>query len=245
MIPNGLQSGPSSCTLSSRPVKYRRQCTWVHGVATWETGQAGRLCVVCERAVRAGVPCWRGTPRPSGRVNSDLPRKLVSRCTALCVQDSWQEPPNSDSTRKVIVTSHARSKDEHRDPSGESLGELPDPARGSPANRGIHAEHRRVGGWLRRACCQYRPLLQGIVTPPARNSDLSRKVIVTRCARNSDLSRKVIVTRCARNSDPTRKGTARISCKMASFLGPDSASLLCVCMFDVPDVYRKGGGGWG
>ncbi len=245
MIPNGLQSGPSSCALSSRPVKYRRQGAWVHGPATCEGRRTGRLCVVCERAARAGAPRWRGTSRPCVCVNSDLPRKLISRRTAPYVQDPWQELPNSDPTRKVIVTSHARSKDEHRDPSGESLVELPDPARGSPANRGIHLGHRRVGRWPRRGCCRYGPPAQGIVTPSASNRDLLRKVIVTRCARNSDPARKIIVTSRARNSDPTRKGAAKTSCKGACFLGSDSASLLCVCMFYVPDVYRKGGGGWG
>lgn len=244
MSPNGPQSGPFIRNSPSRPFTRCEHGAQEHDPATWEGQRAGRLRVVCKRAASAGAPCWRGTSWPRGHLNSDLPRKLVSQSTALCAQDSWQEPPNSDLPRKGIVTSHARSKAEYQDISGEFLVERSDPVRGLPANRNIDNGCCWVRGWLRRGCGQYRLPAQAIVTPPARNSDLSRKVIVTSHARNSDPTRKVIVTARARNSDPTRKGTAKISWKAAYFPQLNPASLLCVCMFDVPDVYRKGGGGW-
>jgi hypothetical protein len=243
--PNGPQSGPFIRNSPSRPFTRCEHGAQVHDPATWEGQRAGRLRVVCKRAASAGASCWRGTSWPRGHLDSDLPRKLVSQSTALCAQDSCQEPPNSDLTRKGIVTSHARSKAGYQDTSGDFLVERSDLVRVLPANRNIDNGCCRVRGWLRRGCAQYRLPAQVIVTPHARNSDPSRKVIVTRCARNSDLSRKVIVTACTSNSDLTRKGTAKISCKAAYSLSPEPASLLCVCMFNVPDVYRKGGGGWG
>ncbi len=245
---NGSQGVPSIRNLLARPFTPCQHGAQLHGAATWEERRAGRLRAACERAARAGAPCWRGTSQPRVRVNSDLSRKLVPQCTALCVQDSWdswQEPPNSDPPRKVIVTSHARSKAVYQDVPGEFLIERSDLVRGSPANRNIVTGCCRVRGWSRRGCGQYRPPTQGIVTAPASNRDPSRKVIVTPYAGNSDHSRKVIVTPRARNSDHSRKRSSRITCKTAYFPGSNPASLLCVCMFYVPDVYRKGGGGWG
>ena len=185
-----------------------------------------------------------GAFRPSVLGNSDLPRKLALRRTALRVQDSWQEQSNSDPSRKGIETSCARSRAEHQSMPVEYPIELPDPGRRSPANRHVYAGHYRAGAWPQSGCGQYRPPIQGIVTPPASNRDLSRKGIVTPYAGNSDLPRKVIVTPRARNSDLPRKRSSSITCKMKYSWSSNPTSLLYVCMFNVPVVYRKGGRGW-
>lgn len=186
VIRDGPQSGPSIRILPSRSITSRRRGPCIHGPATREGRQA----------VRERAPGTPGISLPRLRANSDLPRKLLLPCAAPCMRDSGQGPVNSDPTRKTIVTSHARSKDELGYLSGQSLVELPNPTRGSPANRVIHAEHRRVGGRPRRGLGQYGPhtrnsdlLRKGIVTPPAGNRDLSRKAIETPRARSLQKSR--------------------------------------------------------
>ena len=244
MIFGGPWSGPSIRSFVSRPFMPRQQRPRVHVPATWKGRRAGWLRVVDDRAARTGAPRWCGTFRPRLRENSDLPRKLASQRTALRIQDSWQEQRNSDPSRKGIVTNRARSRAGHQGIPVEYLVELPNPARVSPAKRRIHAGHCRAGAWSRSGCGQYRPPTQAIVTPPASNSDLPRKGIVTPHAGNSDLPRKGIVTSRARNSDLSRKRSSSIACKTAYFPSLNPTSLLYVCMFNVPVVYRKGGRGW-
>ena len=185
-----------------------------------------------------------GEFRPSVLGNSDLPRKLGSLRRAYCARGWRQEPPNRDPSRKGIVTSQARSQAEYQDVPGEFLVERPNLLRGSPANRNIYTGSCRVRGCPRRGSGQYRPPTQAIVTPPASNSDPSRKGIVTSYAGNSDLPRKGIVTSHARNSDHSRKRSSSITCKTTYFLSSNPTSLLYVCMFNVPVVYRKGGSEW-
>ncbi len=229
----------------SRPSAPRRRGALTHGPATWEGRRARRLRVVYERTMRAGAPRSHGASHPPALRNSDRSRKIFSLRTALCTPKLRRGLANSDRSRKGIGTSRARSKDNRQDVRRGFMLECPNLTYKLSAKQHIHAGYGRSGGRPRCGCVEYRPPTQGIVTVPASNSDLSRKTIVTAPARNSDRPRKGIGTSRARNSDHSRKGAAENCCKAVCFTGADVAPLLCVCMFSVPDVYRKGGGRWG
>ncbi len=245
MIRADLWSGFSVCALSSRPSAPRRRGALTRGPATWEGRRARQLRVAYERTMRAGAPRSLGASHPPAHRNSDRSRKIVLLRTVLDTPKLRRGLVNSDRSRKGIVTSRARSKDDCQYFRGGSALECRNLACESSANQHVNAGYGRSVGRPRCGCGEYRPATQVIVTAPASNGDLSRKTIVTVPARNSDLPHKEIVTFCARNRDHSRKGTARNCCKAVCFTGAELASLLCVCMFDVPDVYRKGGGGWG
>ncbi len=245
MIRAGVWSGFSVCALSSRSSAPRRRGALTRSPATWEDRRARRLRVAYERTMRAGAPRSRGSSHPPAHGNSDRSRKIFLLRTALGTPKLRRGLANSDRSRKGIVTSRARAKDDCQYVRGGSTLECSNLACESSANQHIHAGHGRSGGRPRCGCGEYRPATQAIETTPASNSDLTRKTIVTVPASNSDLLHKGIETTPASNSDLTRKAAVRTSCKTACFLGSDRAPLLCVCMFDVLDVYRQGGGGWG
>lgn len=218
----------------------------LRGSATRERRLAGGLNSDHRAVVKAGALRRREIPLLRGSVNSDLPRKAVTPpAAAPYAHDLRRGSTNSDRSRKPIVTSHARSKDDDRYALVRFLLECSSLPRNLPGNGHIRSEYGVVKYWHWRGPGEYGPLTQAIETVPASNSDLTRKGIVTWHASNSDRIRKRIETASASNSDLTRKYVVRTSCKTACFAVPDRAPLLCVCMFSVPDVYRKGGRGWG